>query len=123
MDGSPLVVSVNPATPFRFIMLRLPSAGFLHLDEVEVYGHLEQFSRQPEETLMSSQVHATPVPIGLDGPHEHSEPATLKFGDVNEKPLVDAMEFLRKDSGRILLSNRDQRSARVSLLRRLIRRS
>ena len=39
LDGSPLVVFGGPATSSRFILLRLRSAGYLHMDEVEVYGY------------------------------------------------------------------------------------
>jgi hypothetical protein len=38
LDGTPLVISVTSAEPYRFILVRLPGTGFLHLDEVEVYG-------------------------------------------------------------------------------------
>ncbi len=38
-DGTPLVVFCSPAAAFRFVMLRLRSAGCLHLDEIEVYGY------------------------------------------------------------------------------------
>ena len=38
-DGAPLVVFGSPDTSFRFVMLRLRSAGCLHMDEVEVYGY------------------------------------------------------------------------------------
>jgi hypothetical protein len=38
LNGRPLVVQGTPATPYRFILLRLRGAGTLHLDEVEIYG-------------------------------------------------------------------------------------
>jgi Glycosyl transferase family 2/F5/8 type C domain len=44
LDGSPLVIFGAPAAAFRFVMLRLRSAGYLHLDEVEIYGYPVQAS-------------------------------------------------------------------------------
>ena len=38
LDGSPLVVAAPAYLACRFVLLRLRGAGFLHLDEVEVYG-------------------------------------------------------------------------------------
>jgi hypothetical protein len=38
VDGSPLVVTPSSHFVCRFVLLRLRGAGFLHLDEVEIYG-------------------------------------------------------------------------------------
>jgi len=38
LHGAPLVVPGTPDAGFRFIKLRLPKSGILHLDEVEIYG-------------------------------------------------------------------------------------
>jgi hypothetical protein len=38
LDGSPLVVTAPSYLACRFVLLRLRGAGFLHMDEVEVYG-------------------------------------------------------------------------------------
>ncbi len=38
MDGTPLVVHASPGLPYRFVLLRLRGANYLHLEEVEVYG-------------------------------------------------------------------------------------
>jgi hypothetical protein len=38
LDGAPLVVTAPPYLACRFVLLRLRGAGYLHLDEVEVYG-------------------------------------------------------------------------------------
>jgi hypothetical protein len=38
MDGTPLVVHAAPGLPYRFVLLRLRGANYLHLEEVEVYG-------------------------------------------------------------------------------------
>jgi F5/8 type C domain len=57
LDGTPLVVFGNPATSFRFVMLRLRSTACLHLDEIEVYG-------QPATTTKHGAfLGATPGPV------------------------------------------------------------
>jgi len=38
LDGAPLVVTAPPDLACRFLLLRLRGTGYLHLDEVEVYG-------------------------------------------------------------------------------------
>ncbi|HEX3576687.1 MAG TPA: glycosyltransferase family 2 protein [Rhodopila sp.] len=39
LDGTPLVVKASPALPYRFVQVRLRGNGYLHLQEIEVYGH------------------------------------------------------------------------------------
>ena len=37
-DGAPLIVAPDPHAPARFVKITLVDEGFLHLDQVEVYG-------------------------------------------------------------------------------------
>jgi hypothetical protein len=39
LDDTPLTVFGKPAASIRYVMLRLRSANYLHLDEIEVYGY------------------------------------------------------------------------------------
>jgi hypothetical protein len=57
LDGTPLMVFGSPATASRFILLRLRSAGYLHLDEIEVYGY-----PTPDRTALSGPTAGPVIP-------------------------------------------------------------
>jgi Glycosyl transferase family 2/F5/8 type C domain len=59
LDGRPLALSLLTGGPYRFVMLRLRTAGILHLDEVEVYG------TQSDQRIEPANLPDSPAPVAI----------------------------------------------------------